>query len=116
MMGPPAAREAAGPRGDRGPWWAACCSLFFCSSPRREGVPLAMQAAAGVVGGVQVVNAIRVGGVQQVQLDVVVALVDRNMGRTFGFTFFTAGGKTWNFGSVFNFNGASPMSAFNGSI
>jgi len=46
-----------------------------------------------------VINAIQVGGGQQVQIDVVVASVDRNMARTRGLDF-SIGGQTANFQSI----------------
>ncbi len=57
------------------------------TTDRAEDVPLALQAAQSVVGGVQIINALRVGGVQQVQLDVVVAQVSRSELRTMAFDF-----------------------------
>ncbi|HVK18149.1 MAG TPA: hypothetical protein VM533_14490, partial [Fimbriiglobus sp.] len=45
------------------------------------------------------INAVQVGGGQQVQIDVVVASVDRSLIRERGFDFF-AGGTTVNFGSL----------------
>src|SRR5262245_15202093 len=57
------------------------------TTDRAEDVPLALQAAQSVVGAVQIINALRVGGVQQVQLDVVVAQVSRSELRTMAFDF-----------------------------
>src|SRR5262249_8145994 len=56
-----------------------------------EDVDVAVSVARGVAGGVQVINALRVGGVQQVQLDVPVARVARSELRSLGFNFFTSG-------------------------
>ena len=57
--------------------------------------------ASSVVGGQErnVINAIQVGGVQQVQIDVVVASVDRTMARTRGLDF-SINGSTVNFQSI----------------
>jgi pilus assembly protein CpaC len=54
---------------------------------RAEDLPLALQAAQSVVGGVQVINALRIGNVQQVQLDVIVATVSRDELRAMTFNF-----------------------------
>lgn len=53
------------------------------------------------VGGVanSVINAMQIGGVQQVQIDVVVASVDRNEVRSRGFDFFV-NGSTFKFNSI----------------
>ncbi len=56
--------------------------------------------AASQVGGTQnIINAMQVGGVQQVQIDVVIASVDRNEIRSRGFDF-TVSGTTANFSSI----------------
>jgi pilus assembly protein CpaC len=52
---------------------------------RAEDIPVAQAVAQGA--GFLAVNGLRVGGVQQVQLDVVVARVKRTKGRNFGFNF-----------------------------
>ena len=62
-----------------------------------EDVQVVLQVAQSV--GVQVINALRVGGVQQVQLDVVVASVTRSHTRNFGFDFLT-NSKNFFFGST----------------
>lgn len=55
---------------------------------RAEDLTAAVQTTQAVVGGnVAVINHVRVGGVQQVQLDVVVATVSRSELRAFGFNF-----------------------------
>ena len=54
-----------------------------------EDVARAIGAAAAAVPGVQVINALRVGGVQQVQLDVMVAQVSRSELRSMAFNFLT---------------------------
>src|SRR5262249_31981643 len=55
---------------------------------RAEDVDVALRAAQSVVlGPDRVINALHVGGVQQVQLCVTVALVDRTKLRQFGFNF-----------------------------
>ncbi len=51
---------------------------------RAEDIGIILRIAQSL-GGVQVIDAIRVGGVQQVQLDVVVATVSRTLGRNVGF-------------------------------
>lgn len=51
---------------------------------RAEDIDTILRIAQSL-GGVQVINAMRVGGVQQVQLDVVVAAVDRSLTRNVGF-------------------------------
>src|SRR5262249_26827472 len=57
-----------------------------------EDVEIIMRTASSVVGGVdRVVNALRVGGVMQVQLDVVVAAIDRTNARSFGFNLLVSG-------------------------
>jgi pilus assembly protein CpaC len=57
-------------------------------------------AISAVGGGVNnVINAVQVGGGQHVQIDLVVASVDRNMLRSRGFDFFV-GGQTVNFASI----------------
>jgi pilus assembly protein CpaC len=68
---------------------------------RAEDIPLALQAAQGVVGGVQIINAMRVGGVQQVQLDVVVAQVNRTLSRSMAFSFFNSQPGAF-FGNILN--------------
>jgi len=54
---------------------------------RAEDVPAVLQAAQSVVGGLQIINLLRVGNSQQVQLCVVVARVNRTKLRNFGFNF-----------------------------
>jgi pilus assembly protein CpaC len=51
---------------------------------RAEDVDIILRVAQSI-GGIQVINAMRVGGVQQVQLDVVVASVSRTLDRNIGF-------------------------------
>src|SRR5262245_24902033 len=52
---------------------------------RAEDIPVAQAVATSV--GFTVINGLRLNGVQQVQLDVVIARVSRNKGRFFGFNF-----------------------------
>jgi pilus assembly protein CpaC len=60
-----------------------------------EDVDAVMRTAASVIGRPeQVVNAMRVGGVLQVQLDVVVALVDRSKMRQFGYNLLGSSNST----------------------
>ncbi|MBI1916512.1 MAG: pilus assembly protein N-terminal domain-containing protein [Planctomycetes bacterium] len=54
---------------------------------RAEDVPAVLQATQSVVGGLQIINFLRVGNSQQVQLCVVVARVNRSKLRNFGFNF-----------------------------
>jgi pilus assembly protein CpaC len=57
-----------------------------------EDVDIIMRTAASVVGGPdRVINAMRVGGVMQVQLDTVIAQVDRTAMRDFGFNLLVSG-------------------------
>jgi pilus assembly protein CpaC len=56
---------------------------------RAEDISVAQAVAQSV--GFSVINALRLNGVQQVQLDVVVALVRRSKGRNFGFNFLVSG-------------------------
>jgi pilus assembly protein CpaC len=58
---------------------------------KAEDVPVILAAAQSIAGGTGVVNALHVGGVQQVQLDVVVAQVARNQLRQMGFSFIQQG-------------------------
>jgi pilus assembly protein CpaC len=51
---------------------------------RAEDVSIIMSVAQSI-GGIQVINGMRVGGVQQVQLDVLVASVSRSLDRSIGF-------------------------------
>ncbi len=62
-----------------------------------EDVEVVVRVAASL--GVQVINAMKVGGVQQVQLDVVVASVTRSEDRSFGFDFLT-NSRNFFFGST----------------
>ena len=65
---------------------------------RAEDVQIIQQVATAV-GGFSIVNALRVGGVQQVQLDVVVAQVSRQQFRQMAFNFLTDTPNTF-FGST----------------
>jgi pilus assembly protein CpaC len=67
---------------------------------RAEDIEIIMRTAASVVGGPErVVDAMRVGGVMQVQLDTVVAHVNRSAMRDFGFNLLQSGPSSI-FGSV----------------
>jgi pilus assembly protein CpaC len=60
-----------------------------------EDIDIIMRAAQSVVGRPEmVVNGMRVGGVMQVQLDVVVALVDRSKARQFGYNLLGSSSST----------------------
>jgi pilus assembly protein CpaC len=63
-----------------------------------------------VAGGNRVINALRVGGVQQVQLCVVVARVSRSELRTMAFTFFDQGQRHF-FGSTIGGSGSATSTA-----
>jgi pilus assembly protein CpaC len=65
---------------------------------RAEDVDVIMRVAAAV-GGLQIINAMKVGGVQQVQLDVVIAQVSRNEFRSMAFDFLV-NSKNFFFGST----------------
>jgi pilus assembly protein CpaC len=64
----------------------------YVTSP--QDADIIARLANSAVGGAanNVINAIQIGGVQQVQIDVVVASVDRNLLRQRGFDFFLPGG------------------------
>lgn len=62
---------------------------------RAEDLTAAVQTAQAVVGQVQVINNLRMGGVQQVQLDVIVARVNRSKIRDMAFNFLTSGGSSF---------------------
>jgi len=68
---------------------------------KAEDIDTILRVAGTVLGGgtANVVNALTVGGVQQVQLDVTVARVDRSKVRSRGFTF-VINGTTFSMGSV----------------
>jgi pilus assembly protein CpaC len=72
-----------------------------------EDVDLVLRIAQSI--GIQVINAIRVGGVQQVQLDVVVASVTRSESRLFGYDFLI-NSKNFFFGSTTAQAVAEPVS------
>jgi pilus assembly protein CpaC len=65
---------------------------------RAEDVDV-IERVAKAVGGLQIINALRVGGVQQVQLDVVIAQVSRNEFRSMAFDFLV-NSKNFFFGST----------------
>src|SRR5205807_316011 len=58
---------------------------------KTEDIPIVMSVAQSVTGGIQLVNAMRVGGVQQVQLCVSVAQVSRSQLRKMSFEFLRTG-------------------------
>jgi pilus assembly protein CpaC len=76
-----------------------------------EDIDIILKTAQSVVlGPDRVINALRVGGVQQVQLCVVVARVNRSKIRNMGFTFYEAGTKhkvDSTFGGTFNATAAA---------
>jgi pilus assembly protein CpaC len=78
-----------------------------------EDVEVVLRVAQSL--GVQVINAMKVGGVQQVQLDVVVASVTRSESRSFGFDFLTDS-KNFFFGSTVAQAVAEPASTGNAAV
>ena len=64
-------------------------------------IQVIMEIARGLFVGAAIINNMTVGGVQQVQLDVVVAIVNRSEARNLGFTFLE-GGKQHFFNSTLN--------------
>jgi pilus assembly protein CpaC len=64
-------------------------------------IQVIMEIARGLFPGANIINGMRVGGVQQVQLEVLVAAVNRTKTRDFGFTFQEAG-KNHFFNSALN--------------
>lgn len=68
---------------------------------RPEDADVIVRIASSAVGGEirNVINALQVGGVQQVQIDVVIASVDRQKLRSRGFDFFV-NGKSFQFNSI----------------
>jgi pilus assembly protein CpaC len=75
-----------------------------------EDIEIIMRTATSVVGGAdRVVNAMRLGGAMQVQLDTVVARVNRSLMRQFGFDFLIFG-RNFNFNSTIgNINFSNPI-------
>lgn len=86
---------------------------------RAEDVDTILRVAGTVLGGAQggqnVVNALSVGGVHQVQLDVTVARVDRTKGRQRGFNFIVNGG-TISTGSILGGLASSNSTSGNNSV
>ncbi len=64
-------------------------------------IQVIMEIARGLFTGAAIINSMNVGGVQQVQLDVIVAIVNRSEARNMGFTFLE-GGKQHFFNSTLN--------------
>ncbi|TMQ34164.1 MAG: hypothetical protein E6K70_09110 [Planctomycetota bacterium] len=74
-----------------------------------EDVEIIIKTASSVVGGLdRVVNALRVGGVMQVQLDCVVASVNRTEARSFGFNLLVSGPSAIFGSTVGNITGSLP--------
>ncbi len=75
-----------------------------------ENVPTIIEATKSVFPNANVVNGMRVAGVQQVQLEVIVALVNRSESRLFGFSFLETGQHHFVASSLFpgNLNGLIP--------
>lgn len=80
----------------------------YVTSP--QDADIIQRLASGFAGGAQnIINAIQVGGVQQVQIDVVVASVSRNELRSRGFDFFV-NGQSFQFASIISgLIGAQPL-------
>ncbi len=86
----------------------------YVTSP--QDADIIMRLATSQVGGAQnVINAMQVGGVQQVQIDVVIASVDRNEIRSRGFDF-TVAGQTVNFSSLVSGLLVPPVGGVGGGI
>jgi pilus assembly protein CpaC len=64
-------------------------------------IPVIMEIARGLFTGAAIINSMTLGGVQQVELDVVVAIVNRSEARNMGFTFLE-GGQQHFFNSTLN--------------
>ena len=79
----------------------------YVTSPQDADI-IAHLAASQVGGSQNVINAMQVGGVQQVQIDVVIASVDRNEIRSRGFDF-TVAGETATFSSIVSGLLAAPV-------
>ena len=75
---------------------------------RAEDLNVLQQVAQSV--GFTVINGVRLNGVQQVQLDVVIARVARNKGRNFGFNFVGRGGQVPYGSTVGNIAGGTQTS------
>ena len=83
----------------------------YASSPQ-DAETIARLAASQVGGAANVINAVQVGGVQHVQLDVVIASVDRNEVRSRGFDF-SVTGRTVFFDSIISGLLTPPVGAGN---
>ncbi|MGF1579760.1 MAG: type II and III secretion system protein family protein [Gemmataceae bacterium] len=70
---------------------------------KTEDIPLVVDVASSVAGAGNIIPALRVGGVVQVQLDVVIASVSRNEMRNMSFSFFANGNGSF-LGSALNPN------------
>ncbi len=85
---------------------------------KAEDIEIILNTARAVVGApAKIINAMRVSALQAVQLDVVIATVDRSKFRNFGFEFVT-GGQNVLFGSTFSGSplvtaAGTPAAAFN---
>jgi len=66
-----------------------------------SSIQVIMEIARGLFPGASIINSMIVGGVQTVQLDVIVAIVNRSEARNMGFTFLE-GGKQHFFNSALN--------------
>lgn len=78
---------------------------------KSDDIPLLLAAAGSVVGDGNIIPAVRVGGVMQVQLDVVIAQVSRTELRQMSFDFFITGNGNF-FGSNIS-QGAQSLTAAN---
>jgi pilus assembly protein CpaC len=76
-------------------------AFILCGTVAKStDIPILLMAAGSVVGPGNVVPALRVGGVMQVQLDVVIAQVSRTMLRQMSFNY-EGGGPEWNIAQAF---------------
>jgi pilus assembly protein CpaC len=82
---------------------------------RTEDLLLIQQTAQSVVGPIQIINGLRVGGPQQVQLDVIVAQVSRNELRAMAFNFLTSS-RYGFFGSTVGQAVANPVTVGTGGV
>jgi pilus assembly protein CpaC len=85
----------------------------YVTSPQDADIVLRL--AGSAIGNMpqNVINAMQIGGVQQVQIDVVIATVDRNEVRTRGFDFFI-NGKTFQLNSIVSgLIGSQPLGIVN---
>jgi pilus assembly protein CpaC len=86
---------------------------------KTEDLPIVMQVAQSIAGGIQLVNAVQVGGVQQVQLCVSVARVSRSEMRRMSFEFLYKGRNNIfvsTLGQELNFTGNLSLTAASATL